>query len=146
MTTGTILSAPVPFELSRQRILAMSTSRRSHRPSRTQAQAPRRLPMEDRQTARQRKKERFTALFHHISVDLLRKAFFALKQDDAPGTDAKIWQDYAADYGEDLERRAQGLARPGPTGSVPATAVAAGLHTQTGRTATPARGRSRRRC
>jgi hypothetical protein len=58
-----------------------------------------------RQTARQRKKERFTALFHHISVDLLRKAFFALKQDAAPGTDGKIWQDYAADYGEDLELR-----------------------------------------
>ena len=32
-----------------------------------------------RQVARQRKKERFTALFHHISVDLLRTAFFALK-------------------------------------------------------------------
>jgi Reverse transcriptase (RNA-dependent DNA polymerase) len=62
-----------------------------------------------RQTARQRKKERFTALFHHISVDLLRKAFFALKQDAAPGTDGKIWQDYAADYGEDLELRLKDL-------------------------------------
>ena len=65
--------------------------------------------MEDRQTARQRKKERFKALFHHINVDLLRKAFFALKQDAAPGTDGKIWQDYAADYGEDLELRLKDL-------------------------------------
>ena len=28
-----------------------------------------------RQAARQRKKERFTALLHHITVDLLREAF-----------------------------------------------------------------------
>jgi RNA-directed DNA polymerase len=68
-----------------------------------------------RQTARQRKKERFTALFHHISVDLLRKAFFALKQDAAPGTDGRIWQDYAADYGEDLELRLKD-STPGSNG------------------------------
>src|SRR5438105_8386439 len=40
-----------------------------------------------RQVARQRKKERFTSLFHHISVELLRVAFFALKRDAAPGVD-----------------------------------------------------------
>src|SRR5215831_14300842 len=32
-----------------------------------------------RQAARQRKKEKFTALLHHISIDGLRMAFFALK-------------------------------------------------------------------
>ena len=31
-----------------------------------------------RQAARQRKKERFTSLFHHINIQLLRTAFFAL--------------------------------------------------------------------
>ena len=40
-----------------------------------------------RQVARQRKEERFTSLFHHISVELLRVAFFALKRDAAPGVD-----------------------------------------------------------
>ena len=30
-----------------------------------------------RQVARQRKKERFTALFHHLSIPMLRTAFFA---------------------------------------------------------------------
>src|SRR5580704_10106551 len=29
-----------------------------------------------RQAARQRKKERFTSLFHHLSIELLRLAFF----------------------------------------------------------------------
>ena len=38
-----------------------------------------------RQAARQGKKERFTTLLHHINVDLLRMAFFALKRDAAPG-------------------------------------------------------------
>ncbi len=50
-----------------------------------------------RQAARQRKKERFTALFHHVSIDLLRTAFFALKRDAAPGVDGLTWQDYEAD-------------------------------------------------
>jgi hypothetical protein len=39
-----------------------------------------------RQAARQRKKERFTALLHHISIDCLRM-FFALKRDAASGVD-----------------------------------------------------------
>src|SRR5205809_1958778 len=47
-----------------------------------------------RQVARQRKKERFT---YHISVELLRMAFFALKRDAAPGLDGLTWQDYEAD-------------------------------------------------
>jgi hypothetical protein len=37
-----------------------------------------------RQAARQRKKERFTALYHHISIELLRDAFFALKREGPP--------------------------------------------------------------
>jgi RNA-directed DNA polymerase len=50
-----------------------------------------------RQAARQRKKERFTALLHHVDVELLRLAFFALKRDAAPGVDGTTWQDYEAD-------------------------------------------------
>src|SRR5438270_12708651 len=37
-----------------------------------------------RKVARERKKERFTALFHHISIDLLEEAFYELKEDAAP--------------------------------------------------------------
>ena len=33
-----------------------------------------------RQVARERKKEKFTSLLHHISVDLLEEAFFELKE------------------------------------------------------------------
>src|SRR5262245_9455519 len=50
-----------------------------------------------RKAARLRKKEKFTALLHHISVDLLREAFFALKRDAAPGVDGVTWRAYEAD-------------------------------------------------
>jgi group II intron reverse transcriptase/maturase len=56
-----------------------------------------------RQAARQRKKERFTTLLHHISVDLLRLAFFALKRDAAAGVDGVTWQDYELDLERKLE-------------------------------------------
>ena len=55
-----------------------------------------------RQAARQRKKEKFTALFHHLSIDLLREAFLALKRDAAPGVDDLTWRTYAADLEENL--------------------------------------------
>src|SRR3954449_9423822 len=47
-----------------------------------------------RQAARQRKKERFTALLHHISSAMLRTAFYAIKRDAAPGVDGMTWQTY----------------------------------------------------
>jgi group II intron reverse transcriptase/maturase len=56
-----------------------------------------------RQVARQRKKERFTALFHHLSVDLLETAYFELKKDAAPGVDGLTWQDYEVDLEHKLE-------------------------------------------
>ena len=49
-----------------------------------------------RQVARQRKKEKFTALLHHVGVDLLGMAFFALKRDAAPGVDGLTWRTYEA--------------------------------------------------
>jgi group II intron reverse transcriptase/maturase len=56
-----------------------------------------------RKVARERKKERFTALFHHISIDLLEEAFDELKEDAAPGVDRLTWKDYEADLERKLE-------------------------------------------
>ena len=47
-----------------------------------------------RERARQEKKERFTALLHHVNVDLLRSAFSWLKRDAAPGVDGLTWREY----------------------------------------------------
>src|SRR5262249_14188441 len=56
-----------------------------------------------RRIARERKKERFTALFHHPNIDLLEEAFFELKEDAAPGVDRLTWTDYEADLKRTLE-------------------------------------------
>jgi RNA-directed DNA polymerase len=45
-----------------------------------------------RQAAKLRKKGRFTALFHHITTDLLWLSFLALKRDAAAGVDGVKWQ------------------------------------------------------
>jgi len=55
-----------------------------------------------RQAARLRKEEKLTALFHHLSVDLFREAFFALKRDAAPGVDGLTWETYEADLERNL--------------------------------------------
>ena len=49
-----------------------------------------------RKAAKENKGTRFTALLHHMSVDLLRESFFALKRKAAPGVDGVTWQDYEA--------------------------------------------------
>src|SRR5260370_34564556 len=58
-----------------------------------------------RQAARQRKKERFTALLHHVDLAMLRTAFYAMKRDAAPGVDCMTWQTYEPD----LDRRSSTL-------------------------------------
>src|ERR1044072_8552477 len=56
-----------------------------------------------RQAARQRKKERFTALLHHIDPAMLRTAFFAIKRDAAPGVDGMTWKTYEQALGLRIE-------------------------------------------
>jgi group II intron reverse transcriptase/maturase len=57
-----------------------------------------------RQAAKRRKKEeKFTALLHHVSTDLLEKAFYDLKADAAPGVDGLTWKDYEAGLEHHLE-------------------------------------------
>ena len=56
-----------------------------------------------RQAAKIRKKERFTSLLHHVSVDLLRLSFFELKKDAAPGVDGLAWRDYETNLEVNLE-------------------------------------------
>jgi RNA-directed DNA polymerase len=56
-----------------------------------------------RQAARQRKKEKFTTLLHHISTAHLEQAFLELKEDAAAGVDGLTWRDYEADLEHHLE-------------------------------------------
>ena len=72
-----------------------------------------------RKVAKERKKEQFTALLHHVSVETLRTAFYALKRKAAPGVDGMTWRDYEAGLErrlEDLQKRVhRGAYRPQPS-------------------------------
>jgi len=57
-----------------------------------------------REVAQQRKKERFTALLHYVTVDRLRDAFSSLKREAAPGVDGATWQSYMQDLEVKLTR------------------------------------------
>ena len=60
-----------------------------------------------RQAAKRDRKQRFTALLHHVSdVDRLRRAYLALTRDAAAGVDGETWRH----YGEALEANLQDLA------------------------------------
>jgi len=54
-----------------------------------------------REAARKDKKLKFTALLHHVSIDLLRVSYNSLKKQAAPGVDEMTWEE----YGQDLEAR-----------------------------------------
>lgn len=56
-----------------------------------------------RQMARSKKKEKFTALLHHVSIERLREAFLALKRGAAPGVDGVTWQAYEAELEHHLQ-------------------------------------------
>src|ERR1017187_9268214 len=47
-----------------------------------------------RKAARNNKEMKFTALLHHVTVDLLRESFYSLKRKAAPGVDGVTWQEY----------------------------------------------------
>lgn len=77
-----------------------------------------------RQAGRRQRKDRLTALSHHIYNSAhLREAYDALKREAAPGVDGVTWQQ----YGQDLGRQSPGSGTTAGTGSVPGTCCAAGL-------------------
>ena len=55
-----------------------------------------------RKAARKDKRTRFTALLHHVTVNLLREGYLALKRDAAPGVDGVTWKEYGTDLDEKL--------------------------------------------
>jgi group II intron reverse transcriptase/maturase len=47
-----------------------------------------------RKAAKENKEMKFTALLHHLTVDLLRESFYSLKRKAAPGVDGVTWYEY----------------------------------------------------
>ncbi len=50
-----------------------------------------------REAARKDRKRQFTALLHHVTIDRLRAAFFALQRKAAAGVDGRTWGEYERD-------------------------------------------------
>src|SRR5262247_3715450 len=101
-TNNAVLTAAEPVERraeAKGNASQQSTDRAQNRAAASQVLA------RIRKVAKERKKERFTALLHHISVDLPDEAFFDLKEDAAPGVDGLTW----ADYEQSLERNLEDL-------------------------------------
>src|SRR5437764_9623667 len=68
-----------------------------------------------RQAARQGKKERFTALLHHVDPAMLRTAFYAMKREAEPGHR----RDDVGDLRRGPRSQDRGSARTGQKRSVP---------------------------
>jgi RNA-directed DNA polymerase len=88
-----------------------------------------------RERARQDQKVKFTALLHHVDVELLRKSFLALKRKAAPGVDGVTWHDYEQGPGN----KVSGFARARTPWCLPGTTFAATVHSKRGWPPTTAR-------
>ena len=58
-----------------------------------------------REAARKDKKQKFTALLHHVTKEQLRESYYSLKKQAAPGVDGVRWEE----YGDNVEERISGL-------------------------------------
>jgi group II intron reverse transcriptase/maturase len=84
-----------------------------HNALRTQGRAGAHSALERvRQAAREDRKQRFTALLHHVyDIERLRAAFFALKRDAAAGIDGETWRHYREQLGSNLQDLSERLKR-----------------------------------
>ncbi len=90
-----------PKEIVEERPLAKENME-EHNPYRTQSResGPNGLDRV-RQAAKGNQELKFTALLHHVNVDLLRSSYHGLKKHAAAGVDGVTWQE----YGNGLEGR-----------------------------------------
>jgi RNA-directed DNA polymerase len=76
--------------------------------------------------AQVRKQERFTALLHHLTIDLLRASYFTVKRKAAPGVDGVSRQQYE----EGLEEKLVDPPWPRASRSISGSTLAHSLYTE----------------
>jgi RNA-directed DNA polymerase len=81
---------------TKRNVALQSTDRTRSREAVTQAQD------RIRGAVTRNKKEKLTALLHHVNIDVLRWAFFSLKKRAAPGVDGVTWDQYEVDLEANL--------------------------------------------
>ena len=77
-----------------------------------------------REVAGRDKRTRFSALLHHVTTALLRRSYYSLKREAAPGVDGVTWQEYETG----LDEKLADLHRPNPSGNVSRAAFQESLH------------------
>lgn len=86
-----------------------------------------------RKAARKDKRTRFTALLHHVTVNLLWDSYYALKRAAAPGVDGVSWKEYETGLDEKLVDLHSRIHR----GTYRAAAFQESLHPESRWTTTP---------
>jgi RNA-directed DNA polymerase len=94
-----VVDKAVAAEAGEERGSAEGNTAGETRPGRSAGQGVSRELDRVRQVAVRDKEARFTALLHHVSLDRLWAAYWAINPKAAPGVDRVMW----ADYGQDLE-------------------------------------------
>ncbi len=90
-----------PAEVAEGRLRTKENTPQSN-PCRTPSRESGRSGLERvREAAHQDGKQKFTALLHHVTVELLRESYYSLKRQAAPGVDGVTWEG----YGNGLEGR-----------------------------------------
>src|SRR6476659_6302558 len=89
-----------------------------------------------RETVIRNRRDKLTALLHHLTVDVLRASFFGLKKFAAPGVDEMTWRVRERPRGEP---RGSPFSRPNR--SVSSAAIASDLYSEAGWQAATARHR-----
>ena len=97
-------SEPSPAEAAEGRPLTKENTRQPN-PLRTPSRESGPSGLERVREAAKDGKLKFTALLHHVSIDLLRESYYSLKKRAAPGVDGMTWQE----YGQSLEARLSDL-------------------------------------
>ena len=86
-------SATAPAEAVEGRPLTKENTQQPN-PCRTPSRASGPSGLERvREAARKDGKLKFTALLHHVSIDLLRESYYSLKKQAAPGVDGRTWEE-----------------------------------------------------
>ena len=75
-----------------------------------------------RQAAKENKELKFTALLHHLTVELLRESFYQMRKEAAPGVDGVTWREYETGL-EDRLRDRHGRVHRGGHRALPSRRV-----------------------
>ena len=81
---------------AKENVELQSTVRTQSRAAVSQAQS------RIREAVIRNRRDKLTALLHHLTVDVLRASFFGLKKFAAPGVDEMTWTEYAKGLEENL--------------------------------------------